>query len=63
ASGSGFDAARAIMACLGEAAEFASWRWREEDSRRILAGSGPAPLTKIDAKGQQHCREEARIHA
>lgn len=50
ASGSGFDAARAIMACLGEAAEFASWRWREEDSRRILAGSRPAPLTKIDAR-------------
>lgn len=50
ASGSGFAASDAIAACVGEAAEFVSRQWQEEDGRRILAGPGPARMTKVDAR-------------
>lgn len=49
ASGKGFDAARSVLACLGEAAEISSWACRAVDLADCV---GPASLgdgTRIDA--------------
>jgi thiazole/oxazole-forming peptide maturase SagD family component len=50
-NGQGFSALQAVLSCLGEAVEFASWLYRPQDRRR-LAG--------LDAAGEQPGRISAR---
>jgi len=50
ASGTGFDEIDAVAACLGEAVEVASWRWREADIARLLDTAAVAGLPRIAAR-------------
>jgi len=49
ASGKGFDAARAVLACLGEAAEISSWACRADDVAKSVETGSLGNATRIDA--------------
>ncbi|WP_322419532.1 YcaO-like family protein [Mesorhizobium huakuii] len=67
ASGKGFDAARAVLACLGEAAEISSWACRADDvtaSTHIACPSVGMRVDAIDVLGfsQEQIRNRARLN-
>ncbi|WP_195179429.1 YcaO-like family protein [Mesorhizobium sp. INR15] len=48
-SGKGFDVARAVLACIGEAAEIGSWICRPEDVKSFADTGSLGNATRIDA--------------
>ncbi len=67
ASGKGFDPARAVLACLGEAAEISSWACRADDVTASAQIAWPVDGMRIDAVdvlgfSQEQIKNRARLN-